>query len=298
MNSLPSLPKLDSINKNNYDTTKATPIKNNKPSLPNLRDIENENRSFSGYLDTSKNTENELMLTGELAIEYKKIKDSYRDLIYAFEQSIQRDMRITADDNSSKLKDFKFKNLTEFEKAVDQGFLNLKNYEISEINNLIKDLNDLENKFISRDLTEYNFKTLDDFQSAVDRGVIDLTRYGIAEINQLLSRLEDEPLKLSDYNIETFGNVDLSAIEMRLQNEHRYTKIPKPKSRKDTRIIKSNSSKPSSLPSPPKDPPKKPMVKDYSMIGDGDNIENILEKGFFSKLLNKIKDIFKKKRGP
>ena len=140
--SLPNLPLLEN-NMKKLENHVKDPDNQRNPSLPNL-----ENNNFSNHLQG--NFESELMLTGKLEAEYRKIKNSYRELIYTFEKSLQKDMMVT--NNETKLKDYKFKNLSDFENAVNKRILNLEDYNSKEINDLIKELNELENRLITRDL--------------------------------------------------------------------------------------------------------------------------------------------------
>lgn len=287
MSNLPNLPLFENSIKPHKDNHGKSPANLNLPDL--------ENESFSNQLH--EDFESDLMLTGELAKEYKKIKDSYRKLIYTFEKSLQKDMTVI-NDNETRLKDYKFKSLSDFENAVNKGVLNLEYYNSKEINDLIKELNELENRLITRDLNEYNFKTLDDFQIAVDKGIIDLSRYEMKEITELLNKLEDEPLKLSDYDIVTFGNVKLSQIEYRI-NKPRKPKETHHKNKKEIlNEINVYKGKKASLPTPPKNTHKNIKKRDKltEVIESNENIDEILEGGFISRFVRKIKNTFSKKQ--
>ena len=289
--SLPNLPLLEN-NMKKLENHVKDPDNQRNPSLPNL-----ENNNFSNHLQG--NFKSELMLTGKLEAEYRKIKNSYRELIYTFEKSLQKDMMVTK--KETKLKDYKFKNLSDFENAVNKRILNLEDYNSKEINDLIKELNELENRLITRDLNEYNFKTIDEFQRAVDKGIIDLSRYDMKEVNELLNKLEDESLKLSDFDIVTFGNVKLPEIEDRINNFNRPVNKPVNKSKKEIlreiKVHKENKA----LPTPPKPNYKnvKKQVELTQIIEDNDNIDEILESNFITRFIKKIKNIlFKKRAGP
>lgn len=300
MTSLPELPSLDRLD-NNFNTgNKETSF-----GLPSLQE-----ESFDNYLDEhdylGTRSESELMLNGELANEYQRIKKSYRDLIHSFEQSLQRDMQIFPD-NKSRLDVYKFRNLSDFESAVENGFLNLNDYTSKEINDLIKDLNELENRMITRSLDEYNFRTIDEFQSAVDRGIVDLSRYDMKEINDLLDNLEDEDMSINDYDIEMFGDVKLPDIEEVLNTKEKPTSKPKSTHNKPKRQ-KINKTpyyeKEISLPSPPKhhaelkvkEKPQKPPEHLYE--DDNEDIEDLLDDNVFKRFTRWIKELFNKKRGP
>ena len=74
MSNLPNLPLFENSIKTHKDNHEKSPTNLNLPDL--------ENESFSNQLHGD--FESDLMLTGELAKEYKKIKDSYRKLIYTY----------------------------------------------------------------------------------------------------------------------------------------------------------------------------------------------------------------------
>lgn len=282
MNSLPTLPDLDEKEYGNYASNKANSSKRDSFGLPAFVDAP----SFAEKLDRS--VPSDLLLTGELAMEYRKIKHSYRELIHNFEMSLQKDMSVI---DKSSFSQYQFKSLADFELAVEKGQLNLNEYTMNEINDLIRELNKFETKMISRNLDEYDFKTIDDFQNAVDNGIIDLSRYKIAEINELLNKLEDAELDFKDYDVELFGNLKLPDIETVL--------LSKPKPTKKQKISPKllSTQKKTSLPSAPDIIAEKPTrIRDDTMISADDNIEDLLGEGFLSKLISKIKKTFK--RGP
>ena len=293
--SLMNLPQLPSLNKSKT-TTKEAYIDNNRSSSElRLPELHNSNKSSLNYLLDKRNSiDNDLMLSGRMAIEYEKLRNSYRSLIQSFEESIQRDLRVF-EKSSNKLSEYKFESLSDFEQAVERGFLNLKHYSVSEINELIKDLNELEEKLISRDIKEYNFKTIDQFQNAVDRGIIDLSRYDTVEINDLLASLDDEPMKLSDYDITMFGKIELAEIEHEFNSYsekiHKNKTKPKPLTKEKLNEIRANKDKQTILPQPPKVSPKPHIIKtEIKHLTHTEDIESILEQSFFKRLLNRIKD--------
>ena len=239
------------------------------------------------------------MLTGELAVEYERIKNSYRELIYSFEKSLQRDMQVVSS-NKSSLKRYRFRNLSDFESSVENGFLDLNDYTSKEINDLIKELNELENRMITRSLDEYNFVTIDDFQSAVDRGIIDLSRYSIDEINDLLVNLEDEPLTIRDYDIEMFGDVQLPDIEEVLNTKQKptYKKQKRPQRETNNNYSQIDYNK-GNLPSPPKYAEievkhnkiiEKPPEHIYEEPDE--NIEDLLDDNVFKQAWRWIRSLF------
>lgn len=292
MSSLPELPPVDNFNSNNIgDSTSA---------------LSNKEKFDSEYFDNSSNNSNinyyeesNLMLTGELAVEYERIKNSYKELIYSFEKSLQRDMQVVSS-NKSSLKRYKFRNLSDFESSVENGFLDLNDYTSKEINDLIKELNELENRMITRSLDEYNFVTIDDFQSAVDIGIIDLSRYSIDEINDLLVNLEDEPLTIRDYDIEMFGDVQLPDIEEVLNTKQKPTykkqKSPQRETSNNYSQIDYNNG---NLPSPPKYAEievkhnktiEKPPEHIYEETDE--NIEDLLDDNIFKRAWRWIQSLF------
>lgn len=179
------------------------PFKNKnkgKPSLPSLPkdkdslDITPEaldKLSKSDFYDNSYEIIEELMLNDELTEEHIKIRKSYEDIVDIFQQSSTINENKSRE-NKNKLKEFNFQLLDEFETAINNGVLNINNYSITEINNLIRELSQLENKVSTRNLEDYKFRTVDEFQEAVDKGLLKLSEYDIKEINKLLEQLEDE----------------------------------------------------------------------------------------------------------
>lgn len=292
MSSLPELPPVDNFNSNSIgDSTSA---------------LSNKEKFDSEYFDNSSNNSNinyyeasNLMLTGELAVEYERIKNSYKELIYSFEKSLQRDMQVVSS-NKSSLKRYRFRNLSDFESSVENGFLDLNDYTSKEINDLIKELNELENRMITRSLDEYNFVTIDDFQSAVDRGIVDLSRYSVDEINDLLVNLEDEPLTIRDYDIEMFGDVQLPDIEEVLNTKQKPTyknqKSPQREINNNYSQIDYNKG---NLPSPPKyveievkhnKTIEKPPEHIYEETDE--NIEDLLDDNIFKRAWRWVQSLF------
>lgn len=292
MSSLPELPPVDNFNSNSIgDSTSA---------------LSNKEKFDSEYFDNSSNNSNinyyeesNLMLTGELAVEYERIKNSYKELIYSFEKSLQRDMQVVSS-NKSSLKRYRFRNLSDFESSVENGFLDLNDYTSKEINDLIKELNELENRMITRSLDEYNFVTIDDFQNAVDIGIVDLSRYSIDEINDLLVNLEDEPLTIRDYDIEMFGDVQLPDIEEVLNTKQKptYQKQKSPKRETNNNYSQIDYNK-GNLPSPPKYAEievkhnktiEKPPEHIYEETDE--NIEDLLDDNIFKRAWRWIQSLF------
>lgn len=300
MPSLPELPALEEL-ENNFNT---------EGNYKTSSSVNKKEKHFQAHLDNTsyldKDNDNILMLNGELAEEYHRIKRSYRDLIQSFEQSLQRDMQLFPE-NNSRLERYRFRNLSDFESSVANGFLNLDDYTSKEINDLIKELNELENNLITRDLDEYNFKTIDDFQNAVDNGIIDLSRYEMKEINNLLNKLEDEELSINDYEIEMFGNLKLPDIEEVLNTKEKPVQ-KKPKTYPKQKLNKKPYyAKEVSLPSLPKNsadyaelkakrktnsPPKHIYEEDEK------NIEDLLDDNIFKRFTKWFKNIINNKRGP
>ena len=292
MSSLPGLPPIDNFKSN--DIEDSTNALSNKEYFDKKHFDNDTNSSNINYYEESN-----LMLTGELAEEYEKIKKSYRELIHSFEKSLQRDLQVTTS-NKSSLKRYRFRNLSDFESSVQNGFLDLNDYTSKEINDLIKELNELENRMITRSLDEYNFITIDDFQSAVDRGIIDLSRYSIDEINDLLANLEDEPLTIRDYDIEMFGDVQLPDIEEVLNTKQKptYKKQKSPQREINNNYSQIDYNK-GSLPSPPKyaesevkhnktiEKPPEHIYEDSD-----DNIEDLMDDNIFKQTWRWIKSLF------
>lgn len=301
MTSLPELPILDDYLNSNEDMSASD-------RLPSLQDDEN----VRSYLD--EQTGSELMLTGELAQEYKRVKESYKDLINSFEQSIQRDMQITKSKKS--FEKYKFRSLSDFESSVANGFLDLNDYTSKEINDLVKELNMLENRMSMRSLDEYNFKTIDEFQGAVDIGLVDLSKHELSEINALLNTLEDEPMTITDYNIKMYGDIKLPDIESILETKTAPKKETiKPTNKFPAKSIyaKTNGGLPS-LPSMPFDenyeslnsrgsPSQQrgnveqfePVPLYEERLEHTENIEDLLDNNFIKRIVRWIKNLVYKK---
>lgn len=292
MSSLPELPPLDNFNSNNVgDSTSA--LSNKEKFDSEYFDNPSSNSNINYY------EESNLMLTGELAVEYERIKNSYKELIYSFEKSLQRDMQVVSSNRSS-LKRYRFRNLSDFESSVENGFIDLNDYTSKEINDLVKELNELENRMITRSLDEYNFVTIDDFQSAVDIGLVDLSRYSIDEINDLLVNLEDEPLTIRDYDIEMFGDVQLPDIEEVLNTKQKptYKKQKSPQRETNNNYSQIDYNK-GNLPSPPKYAEievkhnkriEKPPEHIYEETDE--NIEDLLDDNIFKRAWRWIQSLF------
>ena len=301
MTSLPELPILDDYLNSNEDMSASD-------RLPSLQDDEN----VRSYLD--EQTGSELMLTGELAQEYKRVKESYKDLINSFEQSIQRDMQITKSKNN--FEKYKFRSLSDFESSVANGFLDLNDYTSKEINDLVKELNMLENRMSMRSLDEYNFKTIDEFQGAVDIGLVDLSKHDLSEINSLLNTLEDEPMTITDYNIKMYGDIKLPDIESILETNtapKRPTSKPTNKFPGKPMYAKTGGGLPS-LPSMPLNETYEPSQKRGSpnkqrqtteqfepvplyeeRFKTTENIEDLLDNSIFKRIAKWIKNLMHKK---
>jgi|GEM_PF-5850383 len=266
--SLPSLPK---------ENKKKTINKINNVSLPQIHELEENPKDYF----------EDLKLTGNLAEEYKRIKDSYRNLIYSFEESLQKDLRIIENEKGRKLSDFKFKSLEDFDKAAEAGILNLNDYNTNEINNLIRELTKLEEQAKKRDLEDYEFETVEEFQLFVDKGIIELSKYSTNEINKLLNSLEYRTLTLDEYDIEMYGNIQIETIKKRVENINN-KKTYKKEPMKDP--------KGNLLPNLPEQ--KKNEIQDNKKYEEKDNaneIEDMFDENIFKRIFRKI---FKRKKDP
>lgn len=275
-------------------------LKKGLPSyLPNLdgsieKDTELMNlRDSDDYVDTDYVDMESFMFNPELTKEYERIKDSYKDLIDMFQNSIEQNTY--SSDKSQKVKDNRFANLEEFDNAVSTGDVSLNKYTIKEINELMQELTRLEEKVYNRDLEDYELKTVGDFHRAVDKGILNINKYDIKDINKLLDSLEDdEKLDISDYNISLFGNISIGEIHIKVEHGIRdYSKLNKLKSLPSTDLYEELAGA-----------SKQRMVRKPQMI-EPELEEEIytdlgyeMEKGFIEKIKNLVKKIFKRKKDP
>lgn len=254
-----------------------------------------ELKEKDAYLDKPYEDIESFMFNPELTKEYERIKDSYKDLINMFEASLEKN--VYSNEKSDKIKNNTFENLADFDDAVSKGEVNINNYSIKEINQLMQELEKLEENVNNRDLEDYQFKTIRDFHQAVDNGVINLDKYNIKDINKLLENLEDDKkLKLSDYDISLFGNITIGEIHIKIENNNYnmkdYSKLSKlgnlPGSDIYEDIVGKEIRPNEKMKNKNKDEPKQIYTED-----DYD-----LDKTFIDRISDFIKRLFNKKKDP
>jgi len=204
--------KLSSVNLSNQEVIKL--------SLPKLHNLENSNEAFIKEIHEKNNKD--LIINKELVEEYDKIKDSYKNIVNMIERSVENDRQLhDRQFNNLKhinIKDYKFEELEDFKNSVEQGEFNINDYSVSEINTLIRELDNLENKLIIKPLHSYNLKTINDFQTAINKGDLNLYNYKIEEINELLKELEDKhSLSSKDCNISSKNKYEVESIKTKDQ---------------------------------------------------------------------------------
>lgn len=178
-----------------------------------------ELRDIDEYLDSSYETVEALMLNDDLVDEYERIKESYSGLINMFQKSIENNKPKETTNT------YNFNSIAQFEDAISTGEFNINDYSINEISALMNELSELERKLNNRSLDEYELETIEDFHKAVDSGILDISKYNIQDINDLLHGLKDKnPLSISDYNINLFGDITIEEINIKI-SERDYNQL-------------------------------------------------------------------------
>lgn len=225
--SLPELPKMNIDNKeiSNNDNVSSEewyslPVLNedNTSSPPEELYYNNDESNYDEYvwineskLDKDPYTS---IINQGLTESYVDLKESYGNIISIIE-GVSHEVYVPEEEKH--LNSNNFETIKELEDAISEGTVDLTEYDMEEIDLLLKELESLEDEYIFRDINDYGLSTVDDFYLAVESGELDLSKYDMKEIDSLIKSLEDDKtMMLSEFDMSIYGKDDEEEI---LENE-------------------------------------------------------------------------------
>lgn len=217
--SLPELPKItngerDIANKDNKNSEDGYVLPklsdSNSSSPPEEVYYNNEETNYDEYVwiderNLDKDPYASIINQG-LLDSYDDLKESYGNIISIIEGA---SYEVYVPEEESSLNSNNFETIKELEDAINEGTVDLTEYDMEEIDLLLKELESLEEDYYYRDINDYGLETVDDFYLAVESGELDLSKYEMKEIDTLIKSLEDDKtMMLSEFDMSIYGDDD------------------------------------------------------------------------------------------